>query len=117
MRREDDPGDHVSAFGERSLGGVGDARRPVLHPREDRQGELGLERCSCLLGDCVQRRRLFDAEQAVALDEVREVLGRDRPAAPDVGVVRRDVGEALRRAVGHQDDRGAHGFETSRTTE
>ena len=43
---------------------------------------------------------------AVARDEIVEVLGRDRPAAADVRVVGGNVGEALRRAVRHQDHRG-----------
>ena len=97
------------------LGCVGDARRPVLHAREDRQPELALERGARLLGDRVQRRRVLDPEAAVALDEVVEVLGRDRPPAADVGVVGRHVREPLRRAVRHQDDRFAHESEASRS--
>ena len=46
----------------------------------------------------------------VALDEIGEMLGRDRPAAADVGVVGGDVGEPLRRAVRHQDDGGARSY-------
>ena len=42
--------------------------------------------------------------RAVALDEVLEQLGPDRPAAADVGVVGGHVLEPLGRAVGHQDD-------------
>ena len=50
---------------------------------------------------------VLDAEAAVALDEVVEELGPDRPAAADVRVVRGHVLEPLGRAVRHQDDRGA----------
>ena len=39
---------------ERALGGVRDPRRPVLHPGEDGQVELGLERRARLLGDRVE---------------------------------------------------------------
>ena len=113
VRCEDDPGDLVRTGGERRLGGFGDAWRPVLHPREHRQAELGLERGPRLLGDRVQRRRLLDAEPPVALDEVVEVLRRDRAPTADVGVVRRHVGEPLRRAVRHQHDRVAHDPEAS----
>ena len=42
---------------------------------------------------------------AVALDEVVDQLGPDRPSAADVAVVRGNVGEPLRRAVRHQHDR------------
>ena len=92
----------------RRLGSIRDARRPVLHPREDGQPELGLERSARLLGDRVERRRVLDAEPPVALDEVGEVLGRDRAAASDVGVVGGDVRQPLGRAVGHEDDGALH---------
>src|SRR5439155_25827834 len=49
-----------------------------------------------------------DPEPAVALDEVLHQLLRDGSAAADVGVVRRNVGHALRRAVRHQHDRRVH---------
>ena len=102
VRREHEADDRLGACGERRFRGVGDARRPVLHAGEDGQLELALERGARLLGDRVQRRRVLDPEPAVALDEIVEVLGRDRPAAADVGVVRGHVGEPLGRAVRHQ---------------
>ena len=83
----------IAAACERRLDCLGDARLPVAHPREDRQAERRLERRAGLLGDRVQRRRpvaLPDAERPVAGDEILEVLRRDRPAAADVGVVRRE---------------------------
>src|SRR5207247_411869 len=64
--------------------------------------ELDLERGTCRLGDLVERVRVLDPERAVAGDEVVEVLGRDRPATADVGVVRRHVLEPVRRAVRHE---------------
>jgi hypothetical protein len=70
--------------------GLGDVRRPVLHP------ELAFERGAGRLGDLVERVRVLDTEPPVALDEVGELLGRDRPAAANVGVVGGYVGEALR---------------------
>ena len=70
--------------------------------------EPGLERGAGRLGDLVQRVRLLDPEPPVARDEILEVLGRDRPAAADVGVVGRHVLEPVRRPVRHQDDRRAH---------
>ena len=106
VRREHEPDDRPGARRERALRRLGDPRRPVRMPGEDRQAELRLERRPRPLGDLVERLRLLDAERAVALDEVVEVLGRDRPAAADVGVVGGDVLEALGRAVRHQDDRG-----------
>ncbi len=69
------------------------------------RAELALERGARRLGDRVQRVRLLDAEPAIPVDQALEVLGRDRPAAADVGVVRRDIRDALRRPVGHQHDR------------
>ena len=96
MRREHEPDDDVGAGRERGLGRLGDARRPVLHAGEDRQPELALERGARLLGDRVERVVLLDAEAAVALDEVLEVLRRDRPAAADVGVVRGHVRRGAR---------------------
>ena len=108
MRRQHEADDDVGARRERRLRGVGDARRPVLHAGEDRQAELVLERGARLLGDRVQRIVLLDPEPAVARDEIVEVLGRDRPAAADVRVVRGHVREPLGRAVRHQDDRGIH---------
>ena len=104
VRCEHEADDRLRARRERRLGGVGDARRPVLHAGEHGQPELRFERSARPLGDRVQRRRVLDAEPAVALDEIGEVLRCDRPAAADVGVVRGDVGEALGRAVRHQDD-------------
>src|SRR5437870_4414737 len=49
------------------------------------------------------------------LDEIVELLGRDRTPAADVRVVGRHVLEPLGRAVCHQDDRGAHGSTSKRT--
>ncbi len=109
VRREDEADDHSRVRRERRFRGIRDPRRPVLHPGEDRHAELRLERGARLLGDRVQRRRVLDPEPAVALDEVGEVLRRDRPPAADVRVVRGHVGEPLRGAVGHQDDRSLHG--------
>ena len=106
VRREHEADECARAGGERRSDGVRDARRPVLHAGVDRQAELGLERGPRRLGDRVQRVRVLDPEAAVAVDEIVEVLGRDRPAAADVRVVGRDVGDPLRRAVGHQDDGG-----------
>ena len=51
---------------------------------------------------------LLDPEPPVALDEVVEELGRDRPAAADVRVVGGHVLEPLGRPVRHQHDGGAH---------
>jgi hypothetical protein len=78
----------------------------VLHPREHRDTELALERRARLLGDRVQRRTVLDAEAAIPLDEVREVLRLDRAPAANVSVVRRNVLQTLRGAVGHENDRG-----------
>src|SRR5207253_785817 len=61
-----------------------------------------------LLGDRVERRAVLDPEASVALDEVVEQLGPDRPPAADVGVVGRHVRQPLRASVGHQDDGGFH---------
>ena len=36
VRGQHEPGDDLRAAGERRLGGIGDPRRPVLHPGEDR---------------------------------------------------------------------------------
>ena len=47
---------------------------------------------------------VLDPERAVALDEVLEQLGPDRPPAADVGVVGGHVLEPLGRPVRHQDD-------------
>ncbi len=102
VRREDEADDRFGAARERRFRSVADARRPVLHAGEHRQLELPLERGARLLGDRVQRRRVLDPEPAVALDEIVEVLGRDRPPAADVRVVRGHVGEPLGRAVRHQ---------------
>ena len=77
----------------------------MAHAGEDGDPELGLERGAGRLGDLVERVRVLDPEPAVARDEVLEVLGLDRPAAADVGVVGRHVLEPVRRPVGHQDDR------------
>ena len=108
VRREHEPDDLLGSGRDRRIGRVRDARRPVLHPGEDRQPELGLERRARLLGDRVERRGVLDAEPPVALDEIGEVLRRDRAAAADVGVVRGDVRQPLGRAVRHEDDRALH---------
>ena len=109
MRREHEPDDlSVAAPASAPLDRLGDARSPVAHPGEDGQAELGLERGARRLGDLVQRVRLLDPEPPVPRDEIVEVLRADRPAAADVGVVGRHVLQAVRRAVRHQDDGGAH---------
>ena len=108
VRREHEPDEHVGAARERRLGRLDDPRRPVLHARQDGDAELDLERRARGLGDRVQRRAVLDPEPPVALDEIGEVLRRDRPPAADVGVVGGNVGEPLGRAVRHQDDRSAH---------
>jgi hypothetical protein len=77
----------------------------VLHAGEHGHAELLLQRRPRLLGDLVERIRVLDAEPTVALDEVGQQLGTDGPAATDVGVVRRDVGQLVRAPVGHEHDR------------
>ena len=104
VRREHQPDDPLGTVCHRCIGGVGDARRPVLHPGEHRKLELALERCTGLLGDRVQRRGLLDPEPAVPRDEILEMLGRDGPPASDVRVVRGHVGQSFGRPVRHQDD-------------
>ena len=85
---------------------VCDPRRPVLHAREHRHvAQLALERGAGLFRDRVQRRLVLDPEAAVAPDQIVEQLAPDRPATANVGVVRRNVCESLRRPVRHQDDR------------
>ena len=108
MRREHEPDHLLGARRNGRVDRIRDPRRPVLHPREDRQAELGLERFPRLLGDRVERRGVLDAEPPVALDEIGETLRRDRAAAADVGVVRGNVGQPLRRAVRHQHDGALH---------
>ena len=104
VRREHKADDAVGAVCHRGVGGLGDARRPMLHAGEHREVELALESGAGLLGDRVQRRGLLDAEPPVARDEILEMLRRDGPAAADVRVVRGHVGEAFGRPVRHQDD-------------
>ncbi len=109
MRGQHQADDHLGA---RSDGGVrclGDPRRPVLHTGE--HGHITERTLQCrtrLRGDRVERRRVLDPEPAVPLDQVLHQLGRNGTAAADVGVVRRNVGQPLRRAVRHQHDRRAH---------
>ena len=109
VRREHEADDGSRAGRESALCGVGDAGRPVLHAGEDGdllRCELTRERSASGFGDRVEWVRVLDAEAAVALDEILEVLRRDRAPAADVAVVRRHVGEPLGRAVRHQDNRG-----------
>ena len=108
VRREHEADYLLRSFGNRPIGRIRDPGRPVLHPRKDREPELGLERRARLLGDGVERRRVLDPEPPVALDELGEMLGRDRAAAADVGVVRGDVPQPLRRAVRHEHHRRLH---------
>src|SRR5204863_736575 len=84
VRRENEPDDFLGARGKCRLRRIRDPRGPMLHPGEDRQAELGLERRARLLGDRVEGRGVLDAEPPIALDEVGEMLGRDRTAAADV---------------------------------
>ncbi len=114
VRREDEADDRVGAGGHGSVRRLGDPRLPVLHAGEDGEPELGLERGARPLGDRVQRVRVLDPEAPVAADEVVELLGRDRPPPADVRVVGRNVGDPLRRAVGHEDDCCAHARDGSR---
>ncbi len=111
--REHEPGDARRPARERSLGRLGDPGCPVLHPCEDGEAELGLQRGPDLLGDRVQRVRALDPEPAVALGELLDQLRPHRPSAADVGVVGGHVGQAVRRAVRHEDDRGAHATASS----
>ena len=108
VRRQHEPDDLLCAGSKRCVGGVGNSRRPVLHPGEHRHLELVLERGSRLLGDRVERRRVLDAQPPVALDEIGEVLRRDWTAAADVRVVGEHVRQPLRRAVRHQYDSCLH---------
>ncbi len=110
VRGEHEADQSRRTLGECLLDSIGDPRLPVLHPGVDGELERLLERRACLLRDRIQRRAVVasDAEPPVALDEVLEQLGPDRVAAADVGVVGGDVFQALRRPVGHQDDRRAH---------
>ena len=108
VRREHQADDRVGAACDRPVGRLLDVRRPVLHAGEDREPEPLGQAGARLLGDRVQRVRLLDAEPAVAVDEVVEQLGCDRPAAADIGVVGRDVRQPVRRPVRHQNDRSAH---------
>jgi hypothetical protein len=105
VRREDEPDEEVGAVRGRARDGVGDPRRPVLHPHVDGHVELALERGALGLGDLVERR---DADPAVARDELVDRLLRDRPPAADVGEVGRDVLDARRAPVGHEDDGAPH---------
>ena len=103
MRREHVTDDCLHAGAQRRLGRVGDARRPVLHAGVDGDvAKLAFERGARFFCDRVQRRAVLDPKAPVALDQVVEQLGSNRPAAANVGVVRRDVGKPLRRAVCHQ---------------
>ena len=108
MRSEHETDDRVGAARERLLDRLGDPGPPVPHAGEDGHAELGLECRPRRLGDLVQRVRLLDPEPLVARDQVLEVLRLDRPATADVGVVGGHVLDPIRRAVRHQDDRGAH---------
>ena len=95
VRREHEPDDRLGPAGERGLGRVRDARRPVLHPGEHGQPELVLERSPRLLGDLVQRVRVLDPEPPVALGQFLEQLGPNRPPAANVRVVGRHVLDPL----------------------
>ena len=110
VRREHETDDRRRTGRERRLGRRRDPRLPVLHAGEDGHAELPLECGARLLRDRVERIRVLDAEPAVALDEILEQLGADRPAAADVRVVRRHVLQPVGAAVRHQHHRdAAHG--------
>ncbi len=75
VRGEDEPDDELRSRGDRLLSRRGDTRRPVLHPREHRGAERGLERGARLLGDRVQRVLVLDAEPAIAVGQLVEPIG------------------------------------------
>jgi len=106
VRCEDEPDDPLCPFAERLVGGLCDARRPVLHADVDGRAQFVLERGALALGDLVQRGRAPDS--TVALDELGHGFGAHRPPAADVLEVGRDVLGAGRAPVGHQDDGGFH---------
>ncbi len=108
VRSEHEPDDLLGSGLESRICGVRDSRRPVLHSGEDRKPELVLEGGARLLGDRVERRGVLDSQPPIALDEIGEILGRDWPAAADVGVVGGYVRQPLRRAVRHQHDSRLH---------
>src|SRR5438067_9752506 len=97
VRGEDEADDLLGSGGNRRLGRIRDVRRPVLHPGEDRQAELGFEPRACLLGDRVERRGVLDAEPPLPLDQISETLWPDRSPSSYVGLVRGDGRQALRR--------------------
>jgi hypothetical protein len=66
VRREHEPDDRGRSARERAVHGVGNPRRPVLHPREDGQPQLPLERGPRPLRDLVQRVPILDPEPSVA---------------------------------------------------
>ena len=55
VRSQHDADDPLGSSGERRFGGVGDARRPVLHARVDAKPELVFEGSAGLFGDRVER--------------------------------------------------------------
>src|SRR5205085_7206854 len=81
VRREHEPDDRARTAANSTVCRLRDARRPVLHPGEDRPLERALERGARPLCDRVQRRLPLDAEAAVALHEIVEMLRGDRAAA------------------------------------
>jgi hypothetical protein len=114
VRGEDEPDDALRACRDRGGRGVGDPRRPVLHPGEHRQAELDLERRPRPLGDLVQGIRVLDPEAPVALGQLGDQLRSNRSPAADVCVVGRNVLDPLRRPVRHQDDGSRHVTVSSR---
>src|SRR5580765_144749 len=106
MRREDQADDLVGAAVDGSIDGLGDSRRPVLHPGIDGKAELALEARARPLGHIVERRPA--ADPPVALGQLLDGLVRDRTAGANVLEVRADVREVGRAAVRHQHDRGLH---------
>src|SRR3954447_8327931 len=106
VRREHEADDPRRAPGQRGGDRLGDAGAPVLHPDEDRDAELTLERRALRLGDVVERRP--SADPAVALGQLLDGFVGDRLAAADVLEVRPDVVRARRASIGHQDHGIAH---------